>query len=137
MTQRARPFRLLVGLAPVLWSFAAQAQSAPGGPPAVGVARAEHEQITETDQFIGRIQAVNRVALVARVTGFLEKRQFVEGAEVKKGDLLYRRAAGDHPLQQLPGDPDSGQPGARHLLRHRARCDGVGLCRVAAVRLWL
>jgi membrane fusion protein (multidrug efflux system) len=29
------------------------------------------------------------VALVARVTGFLEKRLFVEGAEVKKGDLLY------------------------------------------------
>jgi membrane fusion protein (multidrug efflux system) len=29
------------------------------------------------------------VALVARVTGFLEKRLFVEGSEVKKGDLLY------------------------------------------------
>jgi membrane fusion protein (multidrug efflux system) len=29
------------------------------------------------------------VALVARVTAFLEKRAFVEGAEVKKADLLY------------------------------------------------
>jgi membrane fusion protein (multidrug efflux system) len=29
------------------------------------------------------------VALVARVTAFLEKRLFVEGAEVKQGDLLY------------------------------------------------
>jgi RND family efflux transporter MFP subunit len=30
------------------------------------------------------------VALVARVTGFLEKRLFVEGAEVKRDDLLYQ-----------------------------------------------
>jgi membrane fusion protein, multidrug efflux system len=68
----------------------AAAQPAPSGPPAVGVVRAERQQITQTDEFIGRIQAVNRVALVARVTGFLEKRQFVEGAEVKKNDLLYQ-----------------------------------------------
>ena len=70
-------------------SAGAAAQPAPGGPPAVGVVRAERQQITESDEFIGRIQAVNRVALVARVTAFLDKRVFVEGAEVKKGDLLY------------------------------------------------
>ncbi|HWN51040.1 MAG TPA: efflux RND transporter periplasmic adaptor subunit [Xanthobacteraceae bacterium] len=52
--------------------------------------RAERQQITQSDEFIGRIQAVSRVALVARVTGFLEKRLFVEGAEVHKGDLLYQ-----------------------------------------------
>jgi membrane fusion protein, multidrug efflux system len=51
--------------------------------------RAERQQITQSDEFIGRIQAVGRVALVARVAAFLEKRQFVEGAEVKQGDLLY------------------------------------------------
>ena len=67
----------------------AAAQPAPGGPPAVGVVRAERQQITQTDEFIGRMQAIGRVALVARVTAFLEKREFVEGAEVKKGDLLY------------------------------------------------
>jgi len=67
----------------------AEAQSASAGPPAVGVVRAERQQITQTDEFIGRIQAVGRVALVARVSAFLEKRLFVEGAEVKKGDLLY------------------------------------------------
>jgi membrane fusion protein (multidrug efflux system) len=52
--------------------------------------RAQRQQITQSDEFIGRIQAVGRVALVARVTAFLEKRAFLEGAEVKKGDLLYR-----------------------------------------------
>ena len=80
----------LATLVLVLLSPHAQAQSAPGGPPAVGVVRAEQQQITQTDEFIGRIQAVNRVDLVARVTAFLEKRLFVEGSEVKKGDLLYQ-----------------------------------------------
>src|SRR5262250_443859 len=69
--------------------FAAGAQPAPAGPPAVGVVRAEKQQITETNEFIGRIQSIGRVALVARVSAYLEKRLFVEGSEVKKGDLLY------------------------------------------------
>jgi len=69
---------------------ASRAQPGPGAPPVVGVVRAEREQVTQTDEFIGRIQAVNRVALVARVTGFLEKRLFVEGTEVKKDALLYQ-----------------------------------------------
>src|SRR5690242_1017704 len=81
--------RLLLALMLILVPLSSRAQPAPSGPPAVGVVRAERQQITQTDQFIGRIQAVGRVALVARVTAFLEKRLFVEGAEVKKGDLLY------------------------------------------------
>jgi membrane fusion protein (multidrug efflux system) len=80
--------RLLLALMLVLVPLSSRAQPAPG-PPAVGVVRAERQQITETDEFIGRIQSVGRVALVARVSAYLEKRQFVEGAEVKKGDLLY------------------------------------------------
>jgi membrane fusion protein (multidrug efflux system) len=82
--------RLLLALMLVLVPLASRAQPAPSGPPAVGVVRAERQQITQTDEFIGRIQAVGRVALVARVTAFLEKRLFVEGAEVKQGDLLYQ-----------------------------------------------
>jgi membrane fusion protein (multidrug efflux system) len=81
---------MLLTFALGLFSPGAVAQPAPGGPPAVGVVRAERQQITQSDEFIGRIQAVNRVALVARITGFLEKRLFVEGSEVKQGDLLYR-----------------------------------------------
>ncbi len=67
---------------------AAHAQ-APGGPPSVGVVRVQKQPITETSEFVGRIQAPERVNLVARVTAFLEERHFTEGAEVKKGDLLY------------------------------------------------
>jgi membrane fusion protein (multidrug efflux system) len=79
-------FAALLGLSLVR----ASAQMPPGGPPpAVGVVRAQTQPITETSEFVGRIQAVERVALVARVTAFLEQRLFTEGAEVNKGDLLY------------------------------------------------
>jgi membrane fusion protein (multidrug efflux system) len=72
------------------WLAGGAAAQQPPGPPAVGVVRAERQQITQTDEFVGRVQAVGRVTLVARVTAFLEKRLFVEGSEVKKGDLLYQ-----------------------------------------------
>ena len=85
---RFAEFSLLL-LIVALRSVAAGAQAAPGGPPAVGVVRAERQQITQSDEFVGRVQSIGRVALVARVSAFLEKRLFVEGAEVKKGDLLY------------------------------------------------
>jgi membrane fusion protein, multidrug efflux system len=90
MTERVCVFCLTAVLLLAVQSRQAMAQPTTGAPPAVGVVRAERQQITETDEFIGRIQAVNRVALVARVTGFLEQRLFAEGAEVKKGDLLYQ-----------------------------------------------
>ena len=73
---------------------ATRAQPAAGGPPAVGVVEATKRPITETSEFLGRIEAVNRVNVVARVTAFLEKRLFKEGAEVKAGDELYRLERG-------------------------------------------
>ena len=64
---------------------------APGGPPpAVGVAPAARRAVTETNEFIGRIEAVYRVELQSRVTAFLQERLFEEGADVQKGDLLFR-----------------------------------------------
>src|SRR6201981_614530 len=90
MTERVCAFCLAAALLLAVQCREAMAQPAAGAPPAVGVVRAERQQITQTDEFIGRIQAVGRVALVARVTGFLEKRLFVEGDEVKKDDLLYQ-----------------------------------------------
>src|ERR1700742_4153451 len=68
---------------------AAQAQQGPAGPPAVGVLEAAKRPITESNEFLGRIEAINRVAVVARVTAFLDKRLFAEGTEIKTGDLLY------------------------------------------------
>ena len=73
---------------------ASRAQQGQAGPPAVGVLEAVKRPIIESSEFLGRIEAVNRVAVVARVTAFLDKRNFVEGAEVKTGDLLYQLERG-------------------------------------------
>ena len=68
----------------------ALAQAPANGPPAVGVIKATKHPVTQTERFIGRIQAVARVDIVARVTAFIEQYVFREGDEVKKGQVLYR-----------------------------------------------
>src|SRR6266403_3741872 len=89
------PIGLLVAGAVALGATGATlAQPAASGPPAVGVVEAVKRPITETSEFLGRIEAVNRVNVVARVTAFLENRLFNEGAEIKKGDELYRLERG-------------------------------------------
>lgn len=66
----------------------------PAGPPRVGVVPVTLTTVTPSSEYIGRIQATDRVNLVARIAAFLETRSFVEGAEVKKGDSLYRLEQG-------------------------------------------
>jgi membrane fusion protein, multidrug efflux system len=67
-----------------------QAAQQPAGPtPAVTVVRSVEEDIRPQYRFTGRIEAIYRVELRARVDGFLEKRLFTEGADVKEGDLLF------------------------------------------------
>lgn len=69
--------------------LAAQAQFG-GGPVPVVVAKVGERAVADTSDYIGRIEAENKVAIVARVTGSLEQRLFTEGSEVKQGDLLYQ-----------------------------------------------
>jgi membrane fusion protein, multidrug efflux system len=47
-------------------------------------------EVTETIDYIGRLTAIEKVDIVARVQGFLEERNFKEGQYVKTGDLLFR-----------------------------------------------
>lgn len=74
-------------------------QPPPARPPAVGIIKVGAQPVTPSSEFVGRVQAIERVNLVARVSAFLERRQFTEGAEVKKGELLYR-------LEQEPFQAD-------------------------------
>ena len=92
MNQRRRRILLAAALCVASWSAAAQQPSA--RPPAVGVAPVALRPVTPSSEYVGRIQAVDRVNLVARVSAFLEARLFTEGADVKKGDLLYRLEQG-------------------------------------------
>jgi len=59
-------------------------------PPSVSVVAATNRQVTETGDLIGRVTAINKVDIVARVPGFIEERYFTEGQQVKTGDLLFR-----------------------------------------------
>jgi membrane fusion protein, multidrug efflux system len=85
---------LTAGAVAIGATAAIRAQPAASGPPAVGIVEAVKRPITESSEFLGRIEAVNRVNVVARVTAFLEKRLFNEGAEIKAGDELYRLERG-------------------------------------------
>ena len=68
----------------------AYAQPGPAGPPAVGVVTVQKRPVTEIQEFVGRVQATDKVDIVARVTAVITERAFIEGAEVQLGDLLYR-----------------------------------------------
>lgn len=76
-----------LSIAAVLGDAAAQA---PSPPPSVSVTPVASRQVAETSDYIGRIVAIDKVDLVARVPGFIEQRNFTEGQVVKKGDLLFR-----------------------------------------------
>jgi len=56
----------------------------------VGVVRAERKPIARSVDFVGRVEAISRVEIRARITGFLEEVLFKEGDLIKEGTSLYR-----------------------------------------------
>ena len=67
---------------------AAQAAAAPT-PPQVDVAQVIARRVTEFDEFTGRFEAVERVEIRPRVSGYISSVNFAEGREVHKGDVLF------------------------------------------------
>ena len=55
----------------------------------VGTVAAELRPITQSTEFVGRVEAMEQVDVRARVTGFLQKMLFKEGDLVKEGQPLY------------------------------------------------
>ena len=70
---------------------AAQAAAAAAAmpPPQVDVAQVVSKQVTEFDEFTGRFEAVERVEIRPRVSGYIASVNFEQGREVKKGDVLF------------------------------------------------
>jgi membrane fusion protein (multidrug efflux system) len=58
-------------------------------PPSVTATKAEVKPVRERSQFVGRVVAVEKVELRARVQGFLKERGFTEGQQVKVGEVLF------------------------------------------------
>ena len=76
---------LIIGL---IASASAQ-QQAPTAVP-VGIVAATRKPIAKTADFVGRVNAINRVEVQARVTGYLEEVLFKEGELAREGQPLYR-----------------------------------------------
>jgi membrane fusion protein (multidrug efflux system) len=67
-----------------------QAQQTPAQPVPVGVVAVRPEPVTVAETFVGRLEAIQKVEVRARVSGFIKERLFKEGETVKQGQLLFR-----------------------------------------------
>jgi len=92
-TQPLQLLRMTVALAALSVLAACSKPDAQGGPPPgpppVSVAAAVERDVVETDEFPGRIEAVESVEVRARVNGYIQSVDFKPGAQVRKGDLLF------------------------------------------------
>jgi RND family efflux transporter MFP subunit len=80
-----------LGLALAAWRRAEtppSASSAPPPPP-VTVAVVPARDVTDWDEFSGRLEAVNAVEIRPRVSGYITRVAFAEGKEVRKGEVLF------------------------------------------------
>lgn len=67
----------------------AQAPGAGAPPPSVIVETLRLRDAVNESSYIGRVQAIDKVTIRARVDGFLASRGFEEGREVKKDQILF------------------------------------------------
>lgn len=87
MTPRTRyRFAAVLTATVMAWAAGAMAQAQA---PAVLVTPASMIAVTDQADFLGRVQATDKVQLRARVDGFLTERRFKEGQFVKEGDILF------------------------------------------------
>ncbi|MEO6969236.1 MAG: efflux RND transporter periplasmic adaptor subunit [Rhodanobacteraceae bacterium] len=62
----------------------------PAPPPQVGVITAQPQNLPVIKGFVGRISPYRSADILARVSGVLLKRDYVEGSNVKQGQLLFQ-----------------------------------------------
>ena len=107
---RRSVFSLVAALS-ALGVAGANAQDQKAQPPAVTVAKVTTKDVRPAVTFTGRVAAIEKVDLLARVDGFLEQRQFTEGQEVKKGDLLFVIEKGTYEanVEEAKGNIQSAQ----------------------------
>jgi len=101
-------------------------QPAPTAVP-VGTVMAEKRAITQTADFVGRIEAVNRVDIRARVTGYLEDVLFKDGSAVTEGAPLFRieRAPFEAAVEQAQGALERAQGTLQNATVQRQRAEDL------------
>lgn len=103
---------VIAGIA-VNGSAMAQDAAKPAAAPSVSVTQVVEKDIRPSISFTGRVEAVDKVDLRARVDGFLEKKLFTEGQDVKQDDLLFVMEKGQYQaaVDQAQGAIESAQAG--------------------------
>ena len=96
--------------------------------PVVTVAHPLAENITDWDEYTGRIEPVEAVEVRARVSGYLQSVHFDEGGMIEEGDLLFVIDA--RPYQAIL------QQAAAEVTRARIRLELAGNDRERADRLF-
>jgi RND family efflux transporter MFP subunit len=92
---------LLIAILLAIWFFLGSRKEVTSSPeagpratiqaeaPLVRVQEVVQREITDTREYVGRVEAIDSVDLVARVSGYLESIDFEEGHHVKAGDLMF------------------------------------------------
>lgn len=78
-----------IAVLPLLVLAACRQAPPPQSPPSVSVAPAQHRDVADWDEFTGHFEAVDAVEVRPRVSGFLQRVAFAEGASVRKGEILF------------------------------------------------
>jgi len=84
-------------------------------PPQVTVAKPVEQKITRYFEATGNTAAVNSADLVARVPGFIQEINYQDGAQVKKGTVLFTIEPGPYGLKM--DQAKSAQTGAEAALK--------------------
>lgn len=115
---------LIVCFAFALGTSALAQQPTPTAIP-VGTVIAEKRAITQTADFVGRIEAVNRVDVRARVTGYLDEVLFKDGSTVAEGTPLFRieRAPFEAAVEQAQGALERAQGTLQNATVQRQRAE--------------
>ena len=87
-----KPILTAVGAAVLTACSHSHAQSANAAPPppSVTVAEVIARPLHHWDELTGELQAVNTVEVRPRVSGFIDSVEFIEGARVRKGQVLFQ-----------------------------------------------
>ncbi|WP_225873989.1 efflux RND transporter periplasmic adaptor subunit [Terrihabitans soli] len=131
---RAR-LALLFAFAALTFVLPAAAQEKAPAASNVSTVAAEKRAISQSAQFVGRVEAVERVDIRARVTGFLEEVLFKDGETVKKGAPLYRieQAPFQAAVQQAEANVQRAQATVDNAVVQRQRAEQLLLTNATSV----
>jgi membrane fusion protein (multidrug efflux system) len=106
---------------------AALAQQAQPAAIPVGTIAAEKRAIGRTADFVGRIEALNRVEVRARITGFLEQVLFRDGETLKEGTPLFRIEKGpfEAAVDQARGALERAEGALQNATGQRQRAEDL------------